>query len=122
MNPTFLAKLRKLRDAVRQAEARELAALAELDEANAKLRKFAWQPIETAPRDRPILLYRPGACGMYMNNNRQISPGGWNSCRHHSNPRPYWACFLENTDTKWCRDFPPTHWMDLPEPPAEVTP
>ena len=123
-----------LRDALRQAEARELAALAELDEANAmlrkfswsqfrldeakaKLREFAWQPIETAPRDRPILLYRPGAVG-----DRRVSPGGWNGCRYHSNPRPYWDCFVANTDTRWCRDFPPTHWMDLPEPPTEVTP
>lgn len=37
-NARLIGNLDRLRNALRQAEARELAALAELDEANAKLR------------------------------------------------------------------------------------
>ena len=106
-----------LRDALRQAEARELAALAELDEANAKLREYAWQPIETAPKDRVILLYRPGAIGC-----RVVAPGKWDNNEFSKHPKGYWQSLVGRFSVREDRDTPPTHWMDLPEPPAEVTP
>jgi hypothetical protein len=98
-----------LRDALRQAEARELAALA-------KLLKFTWQPIETAPRDRVILLYRPIAISC-----RQVAPGKWDDNEFARHPKGYWQSLVGKFSVREDRDTPPTHWMDLPEPPAEVT-
>ncbi len=106
-----------LRDALRQAEARELAALAELDEANAKLREFAWQPIETAPRDRVILLYRPGEDGA-----RRVAPGSWDSRECSKHPKPFWRCWFGRPNVDWDRYYQPTHWQPMPEPPTKVTP
>jgi hypothetical protein len=64
-----------------------------------------WQPIETAPKDRIILV--TGANGLRID---QVIWGGWE---------------LDNTHN-WCDadgDRHPnaaiTHWMPLPEPPKE---
>jgi len=78
------------------AERRRLAALLE------------WKPIETAPKDRDILLLCPS---------RGVVRGSWNNdC--HKKPRPYWTNDRERifgvTET---RADQPTHWMPLPEPP-----
>ena len=68
-----------------------------------------WQPIETAPKDKDVLLY----CPM-----RGVVRGCWNDCKHATNPRPYWTHDREllygvlNT-----RNDQPTHWMPLPERP-----
>lgn len=60
-----------------------------------------WQPIETAPKDRPILLYSP-----------DTTDGRW--CVG------YWF-FGDWAATEPCRGDPlnaaPTHWMPLPDAP-----
>jgi hypothetical protein len=109
--------LDSLRDELQRAEASELAVLAELDEANAKLREFAWQTIETAPHDRVILLYRPGAIGV-----REVAPGRWDENEYATRSKPYWRCLSGTTSVRCDRDFWPTHWMDLPAPPTEDQP
>jgi hypothetical protein len=71
-----------------------------------------WQPIETAPLDRRVLLFRPAARPLY-----QISIGRWNCDSHSSNPRPYWRGdhgFDQPSDQ---REIPPTRWMEIPDPP-----
>ena len=69
-----------------------------------------WQPIETAPKDKDVLLY----CPM-----RGAVRGRWNDCKYATNPKPYWTHDRErlhgviNT-----RNDQPTHWMPLPERPT----
>jgi len=58
-----------------------------------------WQPIETAPKDEPILVgptKRMGIC-VAMNCSRD----GW----------------VTETCVEWVSMYTPTHWMQLPEPP-----
>ena len=53
-----------------------------------------WQPIETAPQDRPIVVYAPGRDGLH-----EMA----SMCRWHP-------------DAGFCIDElrEPTHWMDRP--------
>lgn len=59
-----------------------------------------WQPIETAPHDRLILVYAPGIPTMHL-------PSITCTCMWHE-------------DAGFCVDElrEPTHWMPLPEPPT----
>lgn len=107
-------KLDMLRDAVRQAEERELEALADLDNAVAKLQAFAWRAIETAPRDCEILLYRPGK----RPGSGNVSTGSWETNEYARHPSPYWGS-LSSRSVRLDRDFPPSHWMPIPAPPTE---
>lgn len=70
-----------------------------------------WQPIETAPRDRRILLFHPTLTY------RRVMIGCWDEDKHSSRPRPYWtndACAMRGiTDT---RKHPPTMWAEIEEP------
>ena len=74
-----------------------------LREENERLRKDAerieWQPIETAPKDEPILVgptKRMGICvAMYCGYD------GW----------------VTETCVEWVSIYTPTHWMQLPKPP-----
>ena len=71
-----------------------------------------WQPIETAPKDKRILLFRP--CSKWA-----IVTGKFNDDHFAAKPRPYWEHDLQHiTGIKESRQFQPTHWM-LPEPPRE---
>lgn len=73
-----------------------------------------WQPIETAPKDERVFLYRP-ACPYQW---AQRVCGRFNSEPYISNPRPYWSHDVERLSGKAdARKNPPTHWMPLPEPP-----
>lgn len=71
-------------------------AATELRAAIALMRGQSWQPIETAPKDRRILLFQGG-----------VWKGGWDEC-----------------ERKWMGAgagvfiVQPTHWMELPTPPA----
>ena len=59
-----------------------------------------WMPIETAPKDEPILVgptKRMGIC-VAMNDSRD----GW----------------VTETCSEWINIYTPTHWMPLPPPPA----
>ena len=66
-----------------------------------------WQPIETAPKDGTNIL---------LTNGRQGVCGYWGEWRQ--------SAFLRQRDN-WCSYWlvqecgtQPTHWMSLPEPPA----
>lgn len=56
---------------------------------------MAWQPIETAPKDRPILAYLKSAGIQVIRWGRH----GWTNCM-------------------W--QVEPTHWMPLPDPPNDA--
>jgi hypothetical protein len=71
-----------------------------------------WQPIETAPKDGMILLFRPTAPKWGM-----VSEGKWDAQPHHKKPNPYWEMWLKIGSTTDSRRHDPTHWMPLPEPP-----
>jgi len=68
-----------------------------------------WKPIETAPRDRNILLWRNG----------RIDIGFWCDDKYAKNPRPYWhsitVIFYHRTSQ---RKFIPTHWAEIPQGPT----
>lgn len=66
-----------------------------------------WQPIETAPKDRELLIWRGRPC-----------IARWDDQRYHKTPRPFWNDYGV-FGVVWMRDNPPTHWMPLPEPPTE---
>jgi hypothetical protein len=66
------------------------------------------QPIETAPRDRRILVFRPhfGWVG-----------GKWNDDRFARRPRPFWDLDASYITITSMRESPPTHWTELPPEP-----
>lgn len=74
----------------------------------------SWQPIETAPRMRTILLAVPEPCGDPRH--WKIASGFWHSG---------YADESEGDPTPWCfegrqlraYEVQPIHWMPLPEPP-----
>jgi hypothetical protein len=67
-----------------------------------------WQAIETAPKDRLILAVDHGIIRMVH----------WDSNQFAKNPRPFWTWW---SNSKTCeRNFQPTHWMPLPEPPEAM--
>lgn len=63
--------------------------------------KAAWRPIETAPQDTAILVYRPRLRGRYFTERMEVDA---------------------YVDGRWARGErglqPPTHWMPLPTPPS----
>jgi uncharacterized protein DUF551 len=60
-----------------------------------------WQPIETAPTDgREVLLF---ARGLHGPRDVSFAVGQWS---------------LQSEDWFWAFAIRPTHWMPLPEPPA----
>lgn len=64
-----------------------------------------WQPIETAPKDKKIIL----AC-------REVEIGRWDDDSFSKKPRPFWnrwSVFGVSRE----RANQPTHWMPLPELP-----
>lgn len=63
-----------------------------------------WQPIETAPHDRRILLWT----GL------SISIGRYYDDRYSHRPRPYWD--RKGISITLCRNNPPLLWQSLPEP------
>ena len=75
-----------------------------------------WQPIETAPKDERILLYRPSSYPW-----ASVVFGKFDSDRYAKKPRPYWSHDLERiAGVKDARDAPPTHWQPLPAPPSST--
>jgi hypothetical protein len=74
-----------------------------------------WHPIETAPRDRIILLYRPTQKQDWLS----IAPGRYEDQSHCTFSYPFWASVNEENEFD-DREHPPTHWMLLPEAPATI--
>jgi hypothetical protein len=70
-----------------------------------------WQPIETAPKDAPVLLF-----GMTNPDERMV---------RFKKPVVF-SGYWESLDEAWCAHgshwdgpfFQPTHWMPLPAPPT----
>lgn len=72
-----------------------------------------WHPIETAPKDgSTVILYRPNAPKWH-----QVTEGSWDAQEYHKKPRPFWCCPWRIAYNGGDRDYPPTHWMPLPESP-----
>ena len=74
-----------------------------------------WQPIETAPKDKRILLYRPTAPEWWM-----VMGGRYDSDKYAKNPKPYWSTDNWSLGKMEQRQNAPTHWMPLPEPPKSA--
>lgn len=75
---------------------------------------MAWRPIETAPKDSRIMLYRPTS----PSDIAKVVAGKWDSDKWASKPRPYWSHDLGHLMGKQEeRKCAPTHWMPLPSPP-----
>jgi len=64
-----------------------------------------WQPMVTAPKDRPILLRRPG---------RTVGIGHWDAQPYHTSPRPYWRDDRPVYGVVEDRKTPPNGWMEIP--------
>jgi hypothetical protein len=67
-----------------------------------------WQPIETAPKDRVILLYYPGS--EYIN--PIMSTGEY----YASVKGSYWSCHIPWMGIRWMKKNQPTHWCELEGP------
>lgn len=66
-----------------------------------------WQPIETAPKDKPILLA----------DDHNVGEGEWRKGQqpaYGARGGEGWH-FIDDID--YSRPFYPTHWMPLPKPP-----
>lgn len=70
----------------------------------------AWQPIETAPKDREIWLWFPTMLRGHM------TVGRWEDDRYAKKPKPYWAGSVRGRVNEY-RDNPPTLWQPLPTQP-----
>lgn len=70
-----------------------------------------WQPIETAPKDRPVLVH-PGLWA-----GRTCSIATWNDDKYAKKPRPFWGRDDDMGRITYSRNAPPTHWMPLPPAP-----
>jgi hypothetical protein len=70
----------------------------------AEVEKSAWQPIETAPNNKSVILAREGT-RLIVTGRRNGPISGWRHC-HSSDP----VC------------FEPTHWRHYPEPPQSNLP
>jgi hypothetical protein len=78
-----------------------------------------WQPIETAPKDQIIILYRPNAPWPAI----KVAPGKYNNDEYAKKPKPFWEIWLCIWNGKTVsRNYEPTHWQPLPEPPVLPTP
>jgi hypothetical protein len=92
-----------------------------------------WQPIETAPQQRKLIVfYRnsagKGRCVMacyYRAHSLEMESGCEDGADYDENEDVYyapagWYEEHETDDPMMPLAAPPTHWMPLPEPPAEV--
>lgn len=73
-----------------------------------------WQPIETAPKDRTIILFRPTASRKAI----RVAPGRYDDAKYAKEPKPYWSiCLAYHNVMSWSRHHEPTHWCDFPPEP-----
>lgn len=69
-----------------------------------------WKPIETAPKDRKILLWFTLHAGT-------ACVGKWEDQRYHVKPKQHWSCDLAHIwGINTIRRCQPTHWCEI-EPP-----
>lgn len=67
-----------------------------------------WQHIETAPKDKRIMLFIPSKGATF---------GRWEIEKHHRKPNPYWTTERAQMGVFWHRENQPTHWQPEPEAP-----
>lgn len=71
-----------------------------------------WLPIDSAPKDRRILLHADGWEDPVV--------GRFDNERNAKTPRPYWTNTREHfMGKRYTRDHQPTRWMPLPAAPKE---
>ncbi|WP_281700978.1 DUF551 domain-containing protein [Acetobacter malorum] len=76
----------------------------------------AWRPIETAPRDKEIILFYPKVLG----SDAGIYKGRWDCDQYRKIPKPYWGGgYADLWGIIHAKKNPPTHWQPLPNPPGE---
>jgi hypothetical protein len=85
-----------------------------------------WQPIETAPKDREIMLGCPEREGCparstegywYIPEHGEYLGDCGGECRcpeYGDTPEPFWM----SADGGFTEEHPPTHWQDKPSPPT----
>ena len=71
-----------------------------------------WQPIDTAPKDSTVLLFRPDAA--YW---AKVSIGALEEDTFAKRPNPYWEGLHKLGSVSQYRAWEPTHWMPLPDAP-----
>ncbi len=72
-----------------------------------------WKTIDTAPKDRRILLFRPKSTVSF----NRIVMGRWNEDGYVKKPCPYWTHDREHlTGKRDAQKYPPTHWCEIDEP------
>ena len=77
-----------------------------------------WQPIETAPKDRRVLLYVPDELGGW-----QFQTGDYEDDWRNSPPRPFWRYDGDTAPLGgYSRAHTPTHWLGgIPAAPLLLT-
>lgn len=76
------------------------------------MKTINWLPIETAPKDRDVLLYLGSG---------QCSVGKFDHDGFARRPRPYWSTERGWLFGKlWQRENQPTHWAELTRPETGV--
>lgn len=72
-----------------------------------------WQPIETAPEDQSVLIYIPNA--------EHYGEGVYRALRKETVKKGVFIWMttgLRHGSDLLRRDYQPTHWMPLPDPPV----
>jgi len=74
-----------------------------------------WRPISEAPKDGSNVLVNDTRYP-----NRTVFIARWNDCRYHTKAKGYWAFTDERVHgVALSRANQPTHFMPLPQPPAQ---
>lgn len=76
--------------------------------------RVGWQPIELAPKDRPILLLRPTAFEW-----GRVTMGQWSDDKYGKKPKPFWSGELWGVGITHSREWTPAMWMEIPEGPQD---
>lgn len=71
--------------------------------------ELGWRPMETAPKNKIIMLRRPTAWEW-----GRVTPGKFNSDEYAKKPRPYWEMWLKIGSVTESRLWEPDGWMPLP--------
>jgi hypothetical protein len=71
-----------------------------------------WKPIDTAPRDKEILIFVQNDYG------GNIFMARWDKDESAIRPKPRWTSSSPAYKAITAINGPPTHWMPLPPPPT----
>lgn len=82
-------------------------------EVETEYRERVPQPIETAPKDRIVLVYRPAR--------KRWNLARWEPHSHVRTSKPYWASLESFWGVNRDREEAPTHWCELPPAPDNLT-